>query len=124
MKKLSVPIESKVEASDNIRYDVDVSAAGVQGQEITRFTFMFSKRGGTNTPHISSIPDPICHQRILRVHKATVYDGGGSDTNPLHTLNCFMHASFSDDDYKFICRVSSDIHLRKERFKHTKTDQE
>jgi len=122
MKKLSLPIESKVEARDNIRYAVDISTDGVQDQEITKFTFMFNRRGGTNTPHVSSIPDPLCHQRILRVHKATVYDGGGTDANPLHTLNCFMHASFSDDDYQFICRVSSDIHLRKKRYKYATTD--
>ena len=59
MKKSSVPIESKIEARDNIRYDFDIGAAGVLDEEITKFTFMFNKRGGTNTPHISSIPDPL-----------------------------------------------------------------
>ena len=93
MKKLSVPIESKVEARDNIRYAVDISTDGVQGQVITKFTFMFNKRGGTNTPHVSSIPDPICHQRILRVHQATLCDVGGTELDTMHMVSCLMHAS-------------------------------
>ena len=122
MKKLSVPIESKIEARDNIRYAFDISTDGVLDQEISKFTFTFNRRGGTNTPHISSIPDPLCHQRILRVHKATLCDQGGEEEQPLHMVACFMHASFSDYDFNLVCRVSSDVYLRKKRYKYATTD--
>ena len=62
MKRLSVRIESKVEARDNMRYDVVIGTIGVRDQEITKFTFMFNRRGGTITPHTSSITYPVCHQ--------------------------------------------------------------